>query len=50
MTKASPSYAHTRRDFLNLVNEIQAIAAGNPAGKDIGISATIPMLAIGGRW
>ncbi|HKT49589.1 MAG TPA: flippase activity-associated protein Agl23 [Candidatus Angelobacter sp.] len=36
------SYAHTRRDFLNLVNEIQAIAAGNPAGKDIGITVMSP--------
>lgn len=36
------SYAHTRRDFLNLVNEIQAIAAGNPAGKDIGITVVSP--------
>jgi uncharacterized protein (TIGR03663 family) len=36
------SYAHTRRDFLNLVHEIQAIAAGNPAGKDIGISVMSP--------
>jgi uncharacterized protein (TIGR03663 family) len=36
------SYAHTRRDFLNLVHEIQAIAAGNPAGKDIGITVMTP--------
>jgi uncharacterized protein (TIGR03663 family) len=32
------SYAHTRRDFLNLVHEIETIAAGNPAGKNIGIT------------
>src|SRR6185312_16417353 len=32
------SYAHTRRDFLNLVNEVETIAAGNPAGKNIGIT------------
>jgi uncharacterized protein (TIGR03663 family) len=32
------SYAHTRRDFLNLINEIDTIAAGNPAGKNIGIT------------
>jgi uncharacterized protein (TIGR03663 family) len=31
-------YAHTRREFLSLVNEIDSIAAGNPAGKDIGIT------------
>lgn len=36
------SYAHTRRDFLNLVREIQEIAAGNPAGKDIGITVMSP--------
>ena len=32
------SYAHTRRDFMNLVHEVETIAAGNPAGKNIGIS------------
>ncbi len=32
------SYAHTKRDFQGLVNEIDSIAAGNPAGKDIGIT------------
>jgi uncharacterized protein (TIGR03663 family) len=32
------SYAHTRRDFLNLVHEVETIAAGNPAGKNIGIT------------
>lgn len=30
-------YAHTKRDFLALVNEINSIAAGQPAGNDIGI-------------
>ena len=32
------SYAHTKRDFQRLVNEVDSIAAGNPAGKDIGIT------------
>ena len=31
-------YAHTNRDFLNLVNEIDSIAATNPAKKNIGIT------------
>ena len=31
-------YAHTNRDFLSLVNEIDYIAAANPAGKNIGIT------------
>ncbi|HEY6306151.1 MAG TPA: flippase activity-associated protein Agl23 [Candidatus Angelobacter sp.] len=35
-------YAHTRREFLSLVNEIDSIAAGNPAGKDIGITVMSP--------
>ena len=35
-------YAHTKRDFLNLVNEIDAIAAANPAKKDIGITVMSP--------
>jgi uncharacterized protein (TIGR03663 family) len=35
-------YAHTNRDFLNLVNEIDAIAAANPAKKDIGITIMSP--------
>ena len=35
-------YAHTRRDFLGLVNEIDAIAAANPAKKDIGITVMSP--------
>jgi len=39
---AGYSYAHTRRDFLNLVNEIESIAAGNPAGKAIGITVMSP--------
>lgn len=36
------SYAHTKRDFLGLVNEIDAIAAANPAKKDIGITVMSP--------
>jgi uncharacterized protein (TIGR03663 family) len=32
------SYAHTKKDFQRLVNEVNSIAAGNPAGKDIGIT------------
>jgi len=36
------SYAHSRRDLLNLVNEIETIAAGNPAGKNIGITIMSP--------
>ncbi len=36
------SYAHTSRDFLNLVHEIEKIAAGNPAGKEIGITEMSP--------
>lgn len=35
-------YAHTRRDFLSLINEIGSVAAGNPAGKDIGIVVMSP--------
>ncbi|MGB8130220.1 MAG: flippase activity-associated protein Agl23 [Candidatus Angelobacter sp.] len=35
-------YAHTKRDFLGLVNEIDAIAAANPAKKDIGITVVSP--------
>jgi len=35
-------YAHTKRDFLRLVNEIDAIAAANPAKKDIGITVMSP--------
>jgi uncharacterized protein (TIGR03663 family) len=35
-------YAHTKRDFLGLVNEIDAIAASNPAKKDIGITVMSP--------
>jgi uncharacterized protein (TIGR03663 family) len=35
-------YAHTVRDFLRLVDEIDSIAAGNPAGKDIGIVVMSP--------
>ena len=35
-------YAHTKRDFLGLVNEIDAIAAVNPANKDIGITVMSP--------
>jgi uncharacterized protein (TIGR03663 family) len=36
------SYAHTNRDFLNLIHEIEKIAAGNPAGKEIGITVMSP--------
>jgi uncharacterized protein (TIGR03663 family) len=35
-------YAHTTRDFLSLVNEIYSIAAGQPAGNDIGIVVMSP--------
>jgi uncharacterized protein (TIGR03663 family) len=35
-------YAHTKRDFLGLVKEIDAIAAANPAKKDIGITVMSP--------
>lgn len=35
-------YAHTRRDLLSMVDEIDSIAAGNPAGKDIGITVMSP--------
>jgi predicted membrane-bound mannosyltransferase len=35
-------YAHTNRDFLVLVNEIESIAAANPARRDIGISVVSP--------
>jgi len=35
-------YAHTSRDFLSLINEINSIAARNPARKDIGITVVSP--------
>ncbi|HET9363571.1 MAG TPA: flippase activity-associated protein Agl23 [Candidatus Angelobacter sp.] len=35
-------YAHTNRDFLSLIKEIDMIAAANPAKKDIGISVVSP--------
>jgi uncharacterized protein (TIGR03663 family) len=35
-------YAHTRRDFLSLVDEIDAIAAASPAGNNIGIIVMSP--------
>jgi uncharacterized protein (TIGR03663 family) len=35
-------YAHTNRDFLGLVSEIEAIAAANPAKKEIGITVVSP--------
>jgi len=35
-------YAHTNRDFLGLVSEIEAIAAANPAKKNIGITIDSP--------
>ncbi|HKW77044.1 MAG TPA: flippase activity-associated protein Agl23 [Terriglobales bacterium] len=36
------SYAHSKRDLLNLVDEINNIAAGNPAGKNIGVTVMSP--------
>ena len=35
-------YAHTNRDFLGLISEIDSIAAANPAKKDIGITVMSP--------
>jgi predicted membrane-bound mannosyltransferase len=35
-------YAHTNRDFLGLINEIESIAADNPAKKTIGIAVVSP--------
>ena len=35
-------YAHTRRDFLRLVDDIDSIAARNPAHKEIGIAVLSP--------
>jgi len=35
-------YAHTSRDFLALIHEIESIAAANPAKKDIGITVMSP--------
>jgi uncharacterized protein (TIGR03663 family) len=35
-------YAHTRRDFLSLIDEIDSIAAGRPEGKQVGISILSP--------
>jgi uncharacterized protein (TIGR03663 family) len=35
-------YAHTKRDFLELVSEIDAIADANPAKKEIGITVVSP--------
>ena len=35
-------YAHTNRDFLSLINEIDAIAAANPAKKNIPIGIVSP--------
>jgi uncharacterized protein (TIGR03663 family) len=35
-------YAHTTRDFLSLINEIDSIAARNPVRKDIGITVVSP--------
>lgn len=32
------SYAHSKRDLLNLVDEVDRISSGNPAGKNIGIT------------
>lgn len=39
---AAYSYAHSKRDLLNLVNEVDMIAAGNAAGKNIGIAVVSP--------
>lgn len=41
-TSETYSYAHTNRDFLNLIHQIEKIAAGNPAGKEIGITEMSP--------
>lgn len=35
-------YAHTRRDFLLMIDEIESLASRNPAGKNIGISVMSP--------
>jgi len=35
-------YAHTDRDFLALVNEVETLAANNPAKNDIGITVMSP--------
>jgi uncharacterized protein (TIGR03663 family) len=35
-------YAHTKRDFLGLINEIESIAADNPAKKTLGIAVLSP--------
>src|SRR5207302_1630615 len=35
-------YAHTRRDFLGLVEEIESVAARNPLGKKIGVVVASP--------
>jgi hypothetical protein len=35
-------YAHTRRDFLGLVDEIETVASHNPAGKRMGITIMSP--------
>jgi uncharacterized protein (TIGR03663 family) len=35
-------YSHTNRDFLRLVSEVEAIAAANPAKKNIGITVDSP--------
>ena len=35
-------YAHTNRDFLGLISEIDSVAAANPAKKDIGITVMSP--------
>jgi uncharacterized protein (TIGR03663 family) len=35
-------YAHTNRDFLPLINEIEEIAAANPAKQEIGITVVSP--------
>ncbi|HXB20921.1 MAG TPA: flippase activity-associated protein Agl23 [Candidatus Solibacter sp.] len=35
-------YAHTRRDFLGMIDAIESLASHNPAGKNIGISVMSP--------
>lgn len=35
-------YAHTRRDFLGLVEEIESVASRNPLGKKIGVVVASP--------
>jgi uncharacterized protein (TIGR03663 family) len=41
-TSETYSYAHSNRDFLSLIHEVEKVAAGNPAGKEIGITVMSP--------